>query len=90
MQYHLLWFVVVATTTMVTGSFNTCEKRDGDCPDDCHAAGFNGTLNFVARFNISPFHPDVQQKASMAEKYIMDQGSVQVSCFFGHVLPEWN
>jgi len=65
----------------ITASWDTCEKIDGDCPDDCAAAGFNGTLGFVARLNISPTHPAIQAVAKRAEKYIVSQGAVHVSCY---------
>jgi len=53
-----------------------CEKIDGDCPDNCTAAGFSGSDNFVARFNISPFNPSIEAVAAKADAYIKGAGAV--------------
>ena len=60
------------------GSVNICEKLDGDCPDDCLAAGFQGTENFNARFNVSPSLMNIktERKAHQAETFIESQGNV--------------
>lgn len=60
-------------------STDVCEKIDGDCPDDCHAAGFDGEENFNARFSISPsvVHLGTEHKAHEAEAYISSQGVVK-------------
>ena len=50
-----------------SASTDLCEKVDGDCPDNCTAAGFNGTVNFVARLNISPFNGPTEAVAARAE-----------------------
>jgi hypothetical protein len=78
--------VVVAFSTRIApvgASWDTCEQIDGDCPDNCTAAGFNGTLGFTALLSISPTHPDIQAMAVLAENYIVSQGTVQVrgGCF---------
>ena len=76
----LVGLVALATarSSSPLSTWDTCEKRDGDCPDDCAAAGFNGTIGFVARLNISPTHPAIEAVAARAEKYIVAQGDVQV------------
>ena len=58
------------------GSTDVCETIDGDCPDDCSAAGFAGNENFNAKLKISPAHPDIELKANSADKYITSQGNV--------------
>ena len=63
---------------VVFAAWDTCERIDGDCPDDCHAAGFNGTLGFTARLSISPTHPAIQAAAKRADEYITSHGTVQV------------
>ena len=75
MRLHLL----VAGVLLWLGgaSHDTCETMDGDCPDDCIAAGFAGTLGFTARLNISPTHPAIERVAAKAERYIASQGPVQ-------------
>jgi 2'-5' RNA ligase len=70
----LLVTIIILLT--VNGSTDTCETIDGDCPDDCIAAGFNGTLAFTALLHVSPFHPSIEQMASKAETYIQSQGNV--------------
>ena len=69
--------LIVFLVGIVTGSTDTCEKIDGDCPDDCIAAGYDGTANFNAKLNISPFHPDIERQAAAAEEYILSQGDVK-------------
>ena len=61
-----------------SGSHDTCEEIDGDCPDDCAAAGFEGDLHFTARLNISPTHPSIERVAARAEAFITSQGAEQV------------
>ncbi|GMI01210.1 hypothetical protein TrLO_g9508 [Triparma laevis f. longispina] len=61
----------------VSGSSNTCEKIDGDCPDSCSDAGYAGTQNFNALIQISPFNPSLSLSASKAEKYIKQNDHVQ-------------
>ena len=58
------------------GTPTTCEMIDGDCPDDCAAAGFAGDLAFTALFHISPWYPEVEKVASRAEKKIAAAGEV--------------
>ena len=48
----ILLLSFLATTVFATGEI--CEKIDGDCPDDCIAAGFDGTINHSAKFVVSP------------------------------------
>jgi 2'-5' RNA ligase len=75
LRSRLLFISIVA----MFGSFaaqDVCETIDGDCPDDCAAAGFAGTLDFTALLDISPLHPDIERNAASAEAYILEQGEV--------------
>ena len=48
-----------------------CEKIDGDCPDDCSAAGFtSGDLHFEAHLWIRPAPCQTEKMAWRAESYI--------------------
>ena len=64
----------LSSTVFATGEI--CEKIDGDCPDDCAAAGFNGDLHFSALLWISPAKCHTEKMAWRAENYISSQGSV--------------
>ena len=59
-------------------STEICEKIDGDCPDDCLAAGMLGKENWNARFTISPslLHIKTEEKAKKAEEYLKTQGNI--------------
>jgi 2'-5' RNA ligase len=58
-------------------STDSCEKVDGDCPDDCLMAGYTGSSNFNALIQISPFYPALMSSARKAESFIKTKGSVQ-------------
>lgn len=73
-QYSLLLCLIFSLNA--SASTELCEKIDGDCPDDCSAAGFEGTENFNALFKISPSHPSTMRSAWTAERYIRSSGSV--------------
>ena len=70
--------VVLVVIAPAGASWETCETIDGDCPDNCTAAGFNGTLDFTALLHISPTHPGIQAMAALADDFIVSQGTVQV------------
>ena len=70
------WFLLLCLPLTAMATTDLCEKIDGDCPDDCAAAGFNGDINFTALILISPTHFDVEWKAYLAEKYIQNAGKV--------------
>ena len=69
-----LSIALIAAYVFATGEF--CEKIDGDCPDDCIAAGFEGTINHSAKLSISPAKCYTEKMAWRAENYISKQGPV--------------
>ena len=78
-EFRVLLLVALLINCTTFASTDVCEKIDGDCPDDCHAAGFAGNENFNARFSISPsvIHYSTEHKAHKAEEYISSQGTVK-------------
>ena len=74
MRFEATFLSLLAITAYA--SHDTCETIDGDCPDDCSAAGFDGNHNFVAYLWISPNHLHVENMARKAEKYIKEAGDV--------------
>lgn len=73
----MLWALIfIALFTSVSSSTDVCEKIDGDCPDSCSDAGFEGSENFNALFKISPTHPSTMLEAYKAENYIRSAGNV--------------
>ena len=57
-----------------TAQQSSCEQLDGNCPP-CRLAGYNGTVNFNARFDISP-DDDLGARAASAQTYMSSQGSI--------------
>ncbi|GMH70929.1 hypothetical protein TrRE_jg13139 [Triparma retinervis] len=68
--------VLLTFLSSVFSSTEICEKIDGDCPESCQDAGFEGSENFNALFKISPTHPSTMLEAYKAEKYIKAAGDV--------------
>ena len=66
------WLLFLATSVIARGEI--CEQIDGDCPDDCIAAGFEGNINHSAKFWISPapLFTVIESMAFNAEQYILD------------------
>ena len=68
--------LAISAFSSANASQDLCEKIDGDCPDDCAAAGFKGSENFNATILISPSNPKIEKNARNAEDYIKSQGEV--------------
>ena len=74
MSFSVFLLLLAILCMDARSSTDTCENIDGDCPDSCGEAGYEGNLNFNAKLYISPTHTDIERVAAQAEKVIVDEG----------------